>query len=83
MVRNPEAIATKADVEDIIADLEAFERVHGKPAGIAKKQSSSASSYEIVAVESVRGRLGAQGETETIMLFLPKQHFYDLMRQYE
>ncbi len=84
MIRNPETITTRGDLDAVIAELEEFERLHGKPAGIVKRQNRSlGSSYDITTAEEANAKLGKWEDSETYLKFWPKQHFYDLADKYK
>ena len=82
-IPNPEAIKDKKELDDIIAQLEDFERVHGKSAGVVKRQNISlGSSYDIVTAEEAEPQLGKWVGSELYLKFWPKSVLYGLQKKY-
>ncbi|MDP2692170.1 MAG: hypothetical protein Q8O88_00860 [bacterium] len=78
-IPNPETIKDKSDIEKVIASLEEFERMHGTPAVVVKRQNLSfGSSYDIISMEEANRRLGKWEGSETYLKYWPKEFFYQL-----
>jgi hypothetical protein len=82
MVCNPDTIATKGDLDRLIAELEAFERKHG-PSGIIRKLGCQGASFEIATAESAHGSLGKQVGEETITNYWSTNYLRMAREQYD
>lgn len=83
-IPNPEAIKDLSDIEDTIAGLEEFERMHGTPAVVVKRQNLSlGSSYDFAPIEEAKRRLGKWENSETYLKLWDKEYFIGLRKDYE